>query len=189
MTSSVQICSNALLELGDSPISSFDESNDRTRLVVNLYEQKRDRVLRLNDWKCATKRIILSPDVTAPAFEWAYRFALPDDWLRTLSVGETRDDQDDYEQEGRHLLMNRNVCYLRYIWRNEDEATWDSLLIDAMTKVMVAALTYPITKSTSKQATDEEIVKRVLAEARNVDAVDNPLERLGDYPLLANRLR
>ena len=188
MSSAIAICSNALLLLGDSPISSFDENNDRTRLVANLYEMKRDKVLRLNDWKCAQKRVILSPDATAPEFEWAYRFALPGDWLRTVFVGATRNTADDYRREGRWLLMDREVCYLTYTWRNEDEGTWDPDLIEAMTQVMVATLAYPITKSTSKQATEEEIVRDVLKFSRALDSQDDPGESLGDFPLLANRV-
>jgi hypothetical protein len=189
MSSSIEICSNALLLLGDKPIASFAENNDRTRIVSNIYEMKRDKVLRLNDWKCARKRVILSPDATAPAFEWGYRFLLPDDWLRTVMVGPSREDQDDYETEGRYLLMNTGTCYLTYTYRNENEATWDALLIDVMTEVMKAALAYPITKSTSKQATEEEIVRQAMITARGVDAQDNPPETFGDAPILSNRLR
>jgi hypothetical protein len=87
LTSAVQICSNALLLLGDNPIDSFDVDNNRTRLVANLYESKRDKVLRSHPWNCATKRVTLSPSAEAPAFDWAYQFPLPSDWLRTLSVG------------------------------------------------------------------------------------------------------
>jgi len=187
-TSAVSICSNALLLLGDNPIDSFDVDNNRTRLVANLYTQKRNKVLRLHPWNCATKRVILSPDTESPEFGWTYQFQLPDDWVRTLSVGD-ENAPDNYATEGRKILMDTNVCYLRYIWRNEVEATWDALLIDAMTQVMVAALAYPITKSTTKQAADEEIVKRVLKEARSIDGQENPPETLGDSPLLANRMR
>lgn len=185
--SAVSICSNALLLLGDRPISSFSENNDRTRLVANIYDYKRNRVLRAHSWNCATKRVILSPDVAAPPFGWAYQFQLPNDWLRTLSVGE--DGAEDYFAiEGRKILMDSNVCRLRYIWNNTEESTWDSLLVEAMTQVMVAALTYPITKSTTKQATEEEIVKRVLKEARAVDGQEVTPETLGDFPLLSNRM-
>lgn len=186
--SAVSICSNALLLLGDSPISSFDEDNDRTRLVSNLWTQKRDKVLRAHPWNCAVKRVILSPDAESPAFGWAYQFTLPDNWLRTISVG-IEGDEDDFKIEGRKLLMNSNVCRLRYIYRNEEPSTWDALLIDAMTQVMIAALTYPITKSTSKQQTEEEIVRDVLKTARAVDAQEETPETLGDFPLLANRVR
>lgn len=186
--SAVSICSNALLLLGDKPISSFDENNDRTRLVANLYQYKRERVLRAHPWNCATKRVVLSPDVAKPAFGWACQFQLPDDWLRTVSVGEDG-SEDDYAIEGRKILMDSNVCMLRYIWNNDQESTWDSLLVEAMTQVMIAALTYPITKSTTKQATEEEIVKRVAKEAKAVDGQEQTPETLGDFPLLANRMR
>lgn len=186
--SAVSICSNALLQVGDKPIDSFDVDNDRTRLVANIYTAKRDKVLRLHPWNCATKRVILSPDTEAPPFDWKYQFLLPEDWLRTLSVGEDG-APSDYAPEGRMIMMDTNACYLRYIFRNEVESTWDALLIDAMTQVMVAALTYPITKSTTKQATEEEIVKMVLKTARAVDGQESPPETLGDFPLLANRMR
>lgn len=186
--SAVSICSNALLLLGDNPIDSFDVDNPRTRLVANLYATKRDRVLRAHPWNCAIKREILSPDTTKPKFGWAYRFLLPEDWLRTLLVGYD-DDPDEYLIEGRYILADTNTCRLRYIYRNITEATWDALLIDSMTQVMVAALTYPITKSTTKQASEEEIVKRVLKEARSADGQEGTPETLGDFPLLANRMR
>ena len=188
MTSAVSICSNALLLLGDAPISSFDEPNDRTRAVSNLYAYKRDRVLRLHPWNCATKRIVLSPDVEVPAFDWAYQFTLPDDWLRNVSVG-LSGSPDDFLIENEKILMDSNICRLRYIWRNDVEASWDTLLIDVMTQVMVAALTYPITKSTAKQQTEEQIVQNALKLARNVDGQDNPPQTLGDSPLLSSRMR
>lgn len=186
--SSVSICSNALLMLGDKPISSFDENNERTRAVANLYDYKRDRVLRLHPWNCATKRVILSPDSTGPAFGWKYQFQMPADCLRTISVGEDGNEVD-FAVEGRKILTDTNVCKLRYIWRNEEENTWDALLVEAMTQVMIACLAYSITKSTTKQAAEEEIIKRVLKEARAIDGQEVTPETIGDFPLLANRIR
>ncbi len=187
--SAVSICSNALLLLGDKPIDSFDQNNDRTRLVANLYDMKRDAVLRAHPWNCATKRVVLSPDTEAPAFGWKYQFQLPDDYLRILSVGIEEEAPDDYAIEGRKLLMNSNVCYLRYIFRNDVEATWDALLVNAMTEVMKAACAYAITKSTSKEEMVERIVRDVLKTARAVDGQEVTPETLGDFPLLANRYR
>jgi len=187
-TSAVSICSNALLLLGDESIDSFDVDNARTRLCVNLFPMKRDRVLRSHPWNCAIKRVVLSPDTTEPAFGWAYKFPLPGDCLRVLSVGDEENGYDEYEIEGGYILMDSTICRLRYIFRNEEPATWDALLVDAMTQVMVAALTYPITKSTTKQASEEQIVKDVLKAARTVDGQENPPETMGDFPTLAHRL-
>jgi hypothetical protein len=187
MTSAVSICSNALLSLGDSPISDFNEANDRTRLVANLYAYKRDRVLRLHPWNCATKRVILSPDTDIPPFDWAYQFQLPDDWLRTVGVG-LKTSPDEFLIEDRKILMNTNICRLRYIWRNDVEESWDALLVDAMTQVMISALTYAITKSTTKQASEEQIVQMVLKTARSVNGQEQPAQTLGDSPLLSHRM-
>lgn len=186
--SAVSICSNALILLGDKPISDFSENNDRTRAVANLYTYKRDKVLRLHPWNCAVKRVVLSPDEAAPEFDWAYQFSLPEDFLRVVAVG-LSGQEHEYAVEGRKIMLDRNVCYLRYIWRNETESTWDSLLVDAMTQVMVASLSYLITKSTSKQGGEEEIIKAVLKTARAVDGQEGTSETLGDFPLLANRTR
>lgn len=186
--SAVFICSNALLLLGDSPIADFSENNDRTRLVANLYEQKRDAVLRAHPWNCAIKRVMLAPDTDAPAFGYAHQFSLPSDCLRVLQVGEDG-DTDDFSVEGRKLLCDTQTCRLRYLFRNEDESTWDASLVEAMTRIMVAALAYPITKSTSKQELDETIIREVLKSARAVDGLESSGDTLGDFPLLANRLR
>lgn len=191
--SAVSICSNALLLNGDAPIDSFDESNDRTRLMVNLFESKRRKVLRMHPWNCAIKRVVLSPNVltteeAANLFGWAYVFNLPGDWLRTLSVG-VDDAPEDYVEESRQIKMDSSVCRLRYVWDNANPATWDSLLVDAMTEVMKAATSYAITKSTSKTDMDERIVRDVLKTARSVDGQSGSPETFGDSPLLANRMR
>jgi hypothetical protein len=187
-SSAVEICSNALLQLGDRPIASFNENNDRTRLVSNLWESKMEKVLRIHPWNCATKQVILSPDSTAPVFDWASRFQLPTDWLRTIRVG-LKDSPEAYDIQGRYILMDGSECLLTYIWRNAVVGTWDTLLVEAMTEVMKAALTYPITKSTSKQATEEEIVRRVLQSAKTINGQETPPEELGISSMYANRMR
>lgn len=186
--SAVSICSNALLQLGDAPISDFSENNDRTRLASNLWEMKRDKVLRSHPWNCAIKRVTLSPDTETPAFDWSYQTALPADCLRVLSVG--LDGQpDDFAVEGRKLMTDTDTVYLRYIFRNTDVTTWDAVLIDAMSQVMKAAFAYAITKSTSKEGNDEQILRDVLKSARAVDGQEQTPDTLGDSPILANRMR
>lgn len=124
MTSSVSICSNALLALGAHPINDFDEDTDHTRLGANLYPTVRNRLLRAHLWNCAIKLVVLSPVSAAPIFGYCYQFSLPGDF-RVLSVGELRNDID-YRIEGSQLLSNVDVVRLRYIFRNEDESTWDA---------------------------------------------------------------
>lgn len=182
----VSICSNALLMLGDNPIADFKEDSDKARLASNLWETTRDHVLRRHPWNCAIKRVILSPDTVAPAFDFKTQFELPADWLRTLSVGE-EGERPRYRMEGRKVLMDQSVCKLRYVFRNENPATWDSMLVWCMTRVMRALFAYPITQSTSLEQLIEQEVAQLLREARAVDGQEDEPEAFDESPLLAAR--
>lgn len=186
MTSSVSICSNALLRVGAGTISSLEEANDRARLCANLYPQARDAMLRAHPWNCAVTRVVLAPESTAPAFDYAYQFTIPGDMLRILSVG-LEGYAEDYQIEGNRILANTAAVYLRYIRRNETESSWDALLIEAVTAEMAALIAYPLTKSATLQQTMVGLARAALQRARTVDGQDNPPETFGDFPLLAAR--
>jgi hypothetical protein len=184
LATAVSICSNALLMLGDKPISAIapPDPTDGGTLCANLYPQVRDWVLRQHTWNCAVKRVILAPDATAPAFDYAYQFSMPDDWLRTLQVGQI-DQRTDYQQEGRKILCDEAVFYLVYVFQNTVEATYDSMLVHTMSVAMKAALAYPITKSAAVVANCMQELKEALKQARSVDGMDNPPDTLGDFRL------
>jgi hypothetical protein len=180
----VSICSNALLLLGQSSINTLAESP----IAQNLWPSVRETVQRSHPWNCCIRRRILAPDVTPPEFDWSYRFPLPEDWLRTLQVGETG-REIDYQSEGSFLLANDPALYLRYVAANEDVASWDTLLVNAATYGMAAALAYPVTSSASLANVMEQKLQQALREARTVDGQDDPPQTMGDFPLLAARFR
>lgn len=186
MTTPVTICSNALLMLGDNPIADFEEDNDRARLAANLWPMARDAMLRRHPWNCAIKRVILSPLVDAPAFDFGYQFQLPGDWLRTLSIGR-EGERPRYRQEGRVILMDENACRLRYVFRNENTATWDAVLIECMTSVMRRIFAYPISQSASLEQAIAGYVREALREARAVDGMEDEPEAMDESPLLEAR--
>lgn len=185
--SEVTICSNALLMLGDSPINSFDESTSRARLATNLWEPVRDMVLRLHPWNCAVKRISLAPDSIAPAFDWNYQFTLPADCLRVLSVGRSGAESDWLVESGK-LLCDENPVLLRYIWRNESPARWDSALVWAMTIAMRAVFSQPVAASTSLEQLIRDQLQDVLKQARAADGQEDPPQQLGNERLYAARM-
>lgn len=185
-TSGVSICSNALLLLGAQTINDFDEETDRAILASNLYPQIRDWLLRKHTWNCAVKRVVLAPDVDAPAFDYAYQFSKPADWLRTLQVGEYGSEVD-YKTEGSKFLCDDSIFRLRYVFRNEVEATWEPAMVHVATLAMKAAMAYPITKSASMTELAIQEFKDEFREVRAIDGQDDPPETLGDFPLLQAR--
>lgn len=186
MATSVSICSNALLMLGAQPINDLAEDLDRARLAANLYPSVRDDMLRAHPWNCAVKRVVLSPDSNPPAFGYAYQFPLPSDWLRILSVGDYG-AEIDYRIEGRMLLADESAPKLRYIFRNKNESTWDSMLVHCMTLAMAARMAYAITQSASLEQTRLQELEMALKRARAIDGQDDPPETFGDNRLLGSR--
>lgn len=189
MATDVSICSNALLLLGDNTIAALSppDPTDAGTACANLYPQVRDWLLRSHTWNCAVKRVVLAPDVLTPAetanlFDYSFRFSIPDDWLRTLQVGQ-RDEGVDYQQEGRKFLCDESVFYLVYVFKNTVESTYDSMLVQALTIAMKAALAYPITKSVAVMNSCVAELKDVLKQARSVDGLDNPPDTFGDFRL------
>ncbi|MHA7847248.1 hypothetical protein [Serratia sp. D1N4] len=186
MASSVTICSNALLTLGAHPINSFDEATEHARLCANIYPTVRNDLLRKHPWNCAVKRVILSPSSTVPEFGFGFQFPLPGDLIRILSIGEDYEDIP-YRIEGNKLLANINAIRLRYIWRNENESTWDSALVSLAEAMMAAKLAYAVTGSASLRDSLTQEAAYLLRQAKAIDGQEEPPEELGGYPTLHSR--
>jgi hypothetical protein len=186
MTSSVSVCSDALVMLGGAPFSSFDEPKPHVRVAANLYASVRDDVLRLHTWNCATNRVILAPLATAPAFDFAYQFQLPGDWLRTLQVGQ-KGCPIEYRSEGQRLLADVNALPLVYCFRNVVEDTWSTNLIKTMTLAMAAAMAYAVTSSTSVRDSFRDEHERKLKVAKAIDGQDDPPEEFASGSFAESR--
>lgn len=190
MATKEEICTAALLLLGDSPIASFTENTQRARLCANLYPLAKRDVLRAHPWNCAQKRVQLAPLTATPAFDWRYQFALPGDFLRPTQVGQNWTAGEDYLLEGNRILANANPLPLVYV-ADVSEGVFDSMLTNLMIKRMEMDLAYPVTKSTSlKESLKESFYRRgtgVLAQAKAVDGQENPPADWGDSPFIAVR--
>ncbi|MBR4592301.1 MAG: hypothetical protein IKO35_03750, partial [Elusimicrobiaceae bacterium] len=56
MISKISICNLALAQLGQSPISSFEQDNEKARRLKLFYAPVRDEVLRTHNWGFAGVR-------------------------------------------------------------------------------------------------------------------------------------
>lgn len=186
MSSDVSICSNALVMLGQTPFSSFEEPKPHVRAAANLYPSVRDSVLRLHPWNCATERVILAPIANAPAFDFAYQFQLPGDWLRTIQVG-YKGEPLEYRSERQRLLANVTALPLVYCFRNTVEDSWSTNLIHIMELAMAAKLAYTVTASTSLRDSHRDEFARELKVAKAVDGQDDPPEEFSAGSLYESR--
>lgn len=170
--------------LGKGAISAFDEPGDGALITSNLYAQLRDQLLRSHTWACARKRVVLTPDAAVPAFDYTNQFSLPSDWMRNIQVGQ-KDDPSDFEVNGNKILCDDNPLYLVYGFQNNVEATWDDMLVHAMTLSMKHAIAYAVTKSAAVRADAKAELDAYLKIARAVNGQDEPAQTLGDEHLFA----
>lgn len=181
--SAISICSNALLMLGARPINDFAEDSDHAVLCANVYPTVRAALLRRHPWNVTMHSVALSPSVTPPVMDFAYRFPLPGDCLRIWQIGR-RGERPSYRVEGRSILADENPLLMRYC-RDVSEGDWDAQLVHLATLAMQASLAYAVTKSSAIRESARDDFRVALAAAQAVDGQEDEPETLGDFPLLA----
>ncbi len=94
----------------------------------------------------------------------------------------------DFRIEGRTILSSGTVLPIVYVFRNEQESTWDSKLIELMTARMLWKLAYPVTQSTTLRDELKAEYAQMARMARSIDSSENPSEELSnDFSLLRSR--
>lgn len=154
MASRVSVCNMALGLIGAEMIASITAPNTEAERKCALYlDQAIDETLRLYPWNCAIKRVALAQLATAPAWGYAYAYALPGDFIRGLWA----DYQDvNFKIASGALHCDDNTFNLEYISRvsvNE----MDPALLGAVIAKLAEYLAFAVTNSGSMA---EAMVKR-----------------------------
>lgn len=169
----VSICNAALGVIGARSIQSFEDGTKEAEYCRNFYESQRKALLRQYPWSCAKKRTQLAPLSTHPSFGYKHAFPLPSDFIRLFDAGCLR-----FEVEGRAILADADVINLIYIFDNNNEDTWDSMLVECMELQLASKLCKPITGSDAAGQTALSLLTRRLEEARRISAQETQSESI-----------
>jgi len=77
----LSICSDALILLGASPLSSFSEGTDAAQICDRIYDDLKDSIIASYPWSWSFKKAQLARLTSTPVNEWKYQYALPGDRL------------------------------------------------------------------------------------------------------------
>ena len=179
-TSVIEICNNALLDLGEDAITSLTDNTKAARLCNQRWPAVRDAVLRAHPWNCAMTQAELAASVEASVWRWEYQYVLPTDLLRLVRVVSAAEREvDQWEVQGRVLLCDDEApLYLAYVRREQDPQKYDALLSEALSARMSATLAYPLSGSSSLADGYWKAYKEKILEARGVDAREGVAESL-----------
>jgi len=144
VASETNICNMALMRTGvTETISNLNQQNKHGRVALAFYAVTRDAVLADFDWNFARKRQVLTPTAEAPATNWSYAFALPNDCLkvRGLVVDGARCPKESqkipYEIAGRFLFTDVANPELIYTGQVEDTGLFPPMFVSALAWALV----------------------------------------------------
>ncbi len=171
-TSVIEICNNALLDLGEDSITSLTDNTKAARLCNQRWPSVRDAVLRAHPWNCCMAQAELAAASESAIWRWDFRYVLPTDLVRLVRVATASEQEvDQWEVQGRVLLCDEEApLYLAYVRREQDPQKYDALLSETLSARLSAVLAYPLSGSSSLAEGYWKTYREKLREARGVDA-------------------
>tara|TARA_R110000787_G_scaffold196758_2_gene308152 strand:+ start:86 stop:703 length:618 start_codon:yes stop_codon:yes gene_type:complete len=195
---SLSICSDALILLGASPISSFTEGSDSAQACDRLYPDLRDSILSVYQWSWSVKKVQLNRLSTAPIDEWKYAYQLPGDLLsgvlavfRSAGLSE-KPTRYGWEIYGDQLYTNFEKIFIDY-QGTVDESKMPNYFVRLLRSALAAELAFTITDQISKSnyfradaygSPGESNRGGLMREAMNIDGRGKPPEIIEDYALI-----
>lgn len=184
---SIQLASQALIKIGASPISDFDEGSAESTVAATLYGSTRDALLSAHPWNFATAQRQLSRLEAAPVADFECAYQLPADFLRALSAGSSdRGRGIDFRVLSHRLHTNAPAVTLTYIFRPPENA-FPPFFDEALIARLAAEYCLPITESTSRADALHRLAEERFRTARLIDAQQDTPPRIDDYTLVGVR--
>lgn len=201
MVSKFDICSSALVELGEDTIASFIANTPSSKICGQIYPEYIKYLQSIHPWNFNFKKQQLARLVATPLNEWKYQYELPADMLILHAVYNSSNNNDipdtRYEIFGSTIMTNEELVYIDYQYQ-VDEADFPPYFTEFVIKAVASKLARPITD-------DDNIVQYKKVEAfgsgsdnlnggefgmaKKLDSLQNPSTFIRADALAAARFR
>ena len=178
MPSETDIANVALRLVGGTRITSLTQATPNANAVNDIYEQIRDDMLEFPG-NFATQRVELAQLSTTPAFGYDFAYALPADWLYTISVHDndggygTIDYREEQVANQKVLSTDRTSVYLTYVKKETDPNLMPASFRLALASALARNLAIPLANS---NVLEDQLAARAvkdLARAKSIDALSS----------------
>lgn len=195
-TSELEIVNLMLARIGQKPITSIDPPTGPSADVAALhYPMTRRAALRGGIWNFAKKLATLTESGTVtPAFGFTAAYALPNNFIRLLSLGDYTINADTpaglYDIVDGHIYTDAgddDGLNLTYIYDHTDVRRWDPLFVNLMRLQGAKDLAFAFTLKPSLLKSIEDELADVKIEAKAVAGQEKPPRRIHRSKLLARR--
>lgn len=196
MASVINICNQALFEVGANTITSLLDQSVEARACSAIFDTSRDAVLEAREWTFAVTRRTLAKSATPPEFGATSKFKIPNDCIRVLECFEYGSHSSSgraqnelyWTREGEYIHADCDVLSVRYLARIEDPNKFSPSFIKALVMYLASELSIPIQRSKSLQETKYSLFTERL-QAANVDGMQGRVQRIRSSRLTGIRRR
>jgi len=178
MPSETDIANVALRLVGGTRITSFTQATPNANAVNDVYSEIRDNMLEF-PWNFATQRVQLAQLTTAPSFGYDYAYALPSDWLYTISVHDndggygTIDYREEQVASQKVISTDHSSVYLVYVKREIDPNLMPASFRMALASTLARNLAITLANSNVLEDQLASRAEKDLAKAKSIDAMSS----------------
>ena len=185
MPSAIDISSNALLLVGDNPISSFSDPGAGAQAAANLYPQVKQRFLSYTQWSFALKqqRLNLLSEKPDTLTGWESIYQLPTDLIRLWAIT----PHADYSIIGDKLYTNNKTALLATYIHDVNETALPAHAVKALEYMLASEFAISVTEDDKKAQLYEQKGRDMMAQASTIDAQSRPQQAIVDSPFVNAR--
>lgn len=181
--SKIQLISNALILLGDEPISSLSDSGAGAKAGANLYESSYLSMLSSHRWNFATKKTTLSRLAEAPKNEYKYQYQLPTDIVNLITTYPV----STYRIIGDKLYSDSSSIDIDYVYKVTEDK-FPAYFIKPFEYYLAVQLCIPVTEDYNKLEIMNRMFERESRLARYSDSQQQPSVPIQDDPYIRVRV-
>lgn len=181
-TTDISICNSGFIMIGADEINSFSDATAEAKLANSVYTTTKETLLQYHPWRFSLAQKDLGGAlVGTPPFGWKYKYQLPADLLRVISV----DGNPDYEVYDDNIYTNENTCKIVY-QRKVSEADMPSYFVRCLNFHLARIFTMSLQEDSGKMQLFDQAADKETARARSIDSQQQPNRKIPDnnYTLL-----
>lgn len=151
----VSICSQALLLLGSTSISSFSDGTAPASIAQVIYPKVKAQTLGMYPWSFSLTKTQLAQSASTPLSYWQYAYSLPSDMVNGVprkvfvSNNTNAPNLTDYEIQGAELLSQEQTIFIDY-QRDVTEQSMPAYFVQLLIYQVAWHLAEPVTDQTTK---------------------------------------
>jgi len=183
----ISLCSRALVKLGATSISSFNESTTEAQVAAQLYSPVLEGLLAQYPWRFALAQATLNRLSTPPTADYQYAYQLPNDVIRILSAGNGYKSSGlNYKIVQDKLYTNADNVIISYISRPIEES-FPSFFVTALIAKLAAEFCLPLTESTTRTDYMKNLAEEEIKAAKLADSQQSVPSCFQDFSLIEVR--